>query len=320
MRGETLRSVLQPEQFDVADIHQPFFGTSRLFRSFGFRFKKGPLIRNINQYVMAHAGSHYDLIWVDKGVFITPVTMKLLRQRTTTLIHYTPDTAFYENRSDYFFRALPLYDYVITTKSFDIERYKKLVSVEKILFVPQGFDKTLHYSRNRFEEKEPYVAFIGLNEPSREQVVTSLLQNAIPVRLAGKGWKRYVANNRLEGLEYLGESLVSEAYVTVISEAMFGLGLLSKRFPELHTTRTFEIPACGTALLTERNAETALYYAEDEAIFYETPADLIQKIHYFLSNTAELKELTLRAYQKVHAQGFDYQTQLALLCAKMGIH
>ena len=124
----------------------------------------------------------------------------------------------------------------------------------------------------------------------------------------------------LEGLEYLGESLVSEAYVTVISEAMFGLGLLSKRFPELHTTRTFEIPACGTALLTERNAETALYYAEDEAIFYETPADLIQKIHYFLSNTAELKELTLRAYQKVHAQGFDYQTQLALLCAKMGIH
>ncbi|MGE4569220.1 MAG: glycosyltransferase [Bacteroidales bacterium] len=319
MRGETLRSVLKPEQFDVADIHIPFFSTSRLFRSLGFRFKKGPLIWKINQYVMAQAGSHYDLIWVDKGVFVTAETLKQLRQRATTLVHYTPDTAFYENSSDHFFRALPLYDYVITTKSFDLERYKQLVAVEKMLYVPQGFDKTLHYSRNRFEDKEPYVAFIGLNEPSREQVVTALLQNGIPVRLAGKGWQRYVANNRLEGLEFLGESLVSEAYVTVISEAMFSLGLLSKRFPELHTTRTFEIPACGTALLTERNAETAHYYSEDEVIFYETPSDLIEKIRYYLSNPSELKALTLRGYQKVHAQGFDYQSQLALLCEKMGL-
>lgn len=319
MRGETLRSVLQPEQFDVADIHQPFFSTSRLFRSLGFRFKKGPLIRNINRYVMAHSGLHYDLIWVDKGIFLTPATMKQLRQRADRLVHYTPDTAFYENRSTHFFHSLPLFDYVITTKSFDLERYTEFVSADKLLFVPQGFDKTLHYSRNRFEEKEPYVAFIGLNEPSREQVVTALLQNGIPVRLAGKGWQRYVANNRLEGLEFLGESLVSEAYVTVISEAMFGLGLLSKRFPELHTTRTFEIPACGTALLTERNAETARYYTDDEVIFYETPSDLVEKIRYYLSNPSELKALTLRGYQKVHAQGFDYQSQLALLCEKMGL-
>ena len=37
-------------------------------------------------------------------------------------------------------------------------------------------------------------------------------------------------------------------------------GLLAKWVPELHTTRTFEIPACGTALVTERNSETALVF------------------------------------------------------------
>ena len=41
-----------------------------------------------------------------------------------------------------------------------------------------------------------------------------------------------------------------------------GLGLLSKRFPERHTTRTFEIPACGALLATERTADTTRFFDE----------------------------------------------------------
>lgn len=43
---------------------------------------------------------------------------------------------------------------------------------------------------------------------------------------------------------------------------MFARGALSRRFPERHTTRTFEIPACGTVLITEWNEEISVFLGE----------------------------------------------------------
>ena len=48
-----------------------------------------------------------------------------------------------------------------------------------------------------------------------------------------------------------------EEYAKIISLSYFGLGLLSNWVPELHTTRTFEIPACNTCLITPKTIEIA---------------------------------------------------------------
>lgn len=319
MRGETLCEVTQSNVFDTIDTHIPFFRTHRLFRSFGFRTKRGPLISTINAYILKNLKSTYDLIWVDKGVFISYRTSKELRKQTKVLVHYTPDTAFYENQSPHFNKSIDLYDFIITTKSFDLNNYYSYIDKSKVLFTPQGFDKTVHYARNTFAEKEKHVLFIGLNEPSREEMIRFLLKNNIAVRLAGKNWQSFVKNNTYPHLSFLGEGLFKEAYAKEVSNAFFGLGMLSKRFPELHTTRTFEIPACGTALITERNAETVKYYAEDEVLFYSTPEELVEKVNYCLQNPNELEKITRKGTTKVYTEGFDYQSQIFNLCKTMQI-
>lgn len=319
MRGEALRAVLKPQLFDVIDTHVPFFECKSLFRSLAFRLKIGPVLTKTNAYIRQRLSGTYDLIWVDKAIFIHPAITNHLKSLTTILIHYTPDTAFAENVSRFFNKSLAYYDYVITTKSFERMGYLAHIKEEKLLYIPQGYNKDLHYPRHEFDQKKGYLLFIGLCEPAREKVIDFLLQYHIPVVLAGKNWKSFVKKNENMPLTYLGEGLFGEAYAEAVSEAQLALGLVSKRFPELHTTRTFEIPACGTALITERNDETIKFFHEDEVIFYSSLKEMAEKVKAYLDNPEALRVVSEKGLKKVREGGYDYREQLMKICQLTGV-
>jgi spore maturation protein CgeB len=319
MRCDTLKQLLQPTVFEIIDTHVPFFKTHALFRRLGFRYKTGPLIRAVNVYIQSALGTQYDLIWVDKAVFMSLKTTKLLRAATKLLVHYTPDAAFEMNRSRHFENSLNQYDFAITTKSFEMQKYRKFLRKDQLLWVPQGFDKQTHRALVPFEKKEAAITFIGLNEPSREAMLQTFLNAGFKVYLAGKKWGAFVKKYQGLRLKYLGEGLFGEQYTASIAKSQFAWGAISKRFPELHTTRTFEIPACGTALLTAENEETGSFFKPDEVIFYKTAEDLVSKIKYYLSHQKELEALTLRGQKRVGQAGYDYASILTDVCIKIGI-
>jgi spore maturation protein CgeB len=319
MRADTLKEIFGPGTFEVIDTHIPFYGCHSFWRSLAFRWKWGKVIWKTNRYILDHLSGSYDAIWVDKSVFINKETTQKLKYKTKCLIHYTPDAAFKENASRYFYKSIPHYDFLITTKSFEREDYLKYIQPRQLIFVPQGYNQNLHYPRHHFSHKKPQVLFIGLYESSRAQVIEALLQEQIPVVLAGKNWGTFVVKNRNRPLTYLGEGLFGEAYAQAVSESQFGLGLVSKRFPELHTTRTFEIPACGTALVTEFNEETAQFYENDEVIFFRDTQELVEKIKFYLNHPKALQILTEKGCHRVVANGLSYQKQLTEICKVTGI-
>ena len=312
MRGEALKAIIKPTIFEVIDANIPFFKTHRLLRSFGFRYKKGPLINNINKYIVAALKEEtYDLIWVDKAVFITPKTTALLRSRTKKLIHYTPDPAFTFHKSRLFLKSLPYYDFLVTTKSYELEHYYKYIKTDKVLYATQGFDAKLHKaSKHPFSKKEGFV-FIGHYENQRGEVLEKLLQNDIKITLAGIKWNRFAEKHQDNpNLIYLGDGVYGEDYVKTLQNAKMAWGALSKWVPELHTTRTFEIPACGTALVTERNLETQSFFKDDEAIFYANENDLIEKITFFMNNDKPLEVLTKKGTSRAVTNAYDYNSIL----------
>lgn len=312
MRCKVIQKILKPSIFQVIDTHIPFYKTHRLLRSFGFRYKKGPLINNINKYIIAALKEKaYDLIWVDKAVFITPKTTKLLKQKTSKLVHSTPDMAFYANKSKLFYASLPLYDFCITTKTIEIKIYYKYLLKSRVLFMPQGFSKEIHTPHHSFSQKEDAIVFIGLAEPSRFKVAEIILANNLRLKIVGHGWNRFISKYKdNKNLQFLGTAIYGEDYSRLISSSKFALGLLSKRFPELHTTRTFEIPACGTALVTERNLETQSFFKDDEAIFYTNENDLIEKITFFMNNDKTLEVLTKKGASRAVTSAYDYNAIL----------
>lgn len=319
MRANEIEEILKPEVFSIIDTHIPFYKTSRLWRSFGFRYKKGPLIKNINRFILNNISNYqYDLVWVDKGVFIIPKTLKIIKKITGKLVHFTPDMAFFENQSWLFNSSLYLYDKVITTKSPEKFEYLKRVPRTKLIITTQGFSMQYHKPTVEFFNKENSVAFIGLAEPFRFSIIETLLNAGIKVNIAGFGWTKFVekhSNNPL--FTFFGEKLMNQDYAQFISNSSIAWGALSKRFSELHTTRTFEIPACGTALLTEYNEEIASFYKDDEVIFYKSTEELIQKVQYFLSHDKELAHIAKKGNKRVHTNGYNYDAILRNILTKV---
>lgn len=309
MRADKIRDVLHDWEMKVINTDEPKRNTNHLFQVLGFRYKCGPLIGKVNHYVLDKLDDeHYDLIWVDKAIYLTRKTTEVLRQKTDKLVHFTPDPAFTFHRSKLFYESMSLYDYVITTKSYEIKDFVQAMgSPQKVLYATQGFDKKLHRPMMAWDKKKG-VAFIGHYEKEREVPITALLKAGIDVTLAGIRWKGYVKTHACSKLHYLGNGVFGEDYVKVISGSKFAWGSVSKWIPEKHTTRTFEIPACMTALLTERNDELEGFFADDEVVFYNDLEELIAKIKYYDSHDEELRSLTERGYKKVQTGGFDYES------------
>ncbi|MFT2007745.1 glycosyltransferase [Pontibacter sp. 13R65] len=305
MRGEKLKEIFSHMEFIVIDTNIPYNNSSRIFKSLAFRFKTGPVIKKLNQYILDRIkNTHYDLIWIDKGIYINKSTIAIVRNLTSKLVHFTPDPAFTFHKSAHFNACCKNYDYLVTTKLFEVDIYKRKCN-GKIIYATQGFDKNIHYPRHHYSEKQG-VSFIGHFEKERGVAIQALIDNKIIVKLAGIKWEDFVRKNRNnEYLIYCGTGVFGDAYSNLISSSLFALGSVSKWIPELHTTRTFEIPACGTALLTEANIETSSFFEKDEVIFYNDIPDLINRIQYYSSHPDELQLLTKKGYHKVQNK-FEY--------------
>lgn len=131
--------------------------------------------------------------------------------------------------------------------------------------------------------------------------------------------EKFVKLHATDHLNYLGSGVFGDDYVKAISSCLYAWGSVSKWIPEKHTTRTFEIPACKTALLTERNSEIESFYTDDEVIYYENIDNLIEKVKYYNIHKDKLKILIEKGYTKVQTGGFDYESIMRNLLQRMEI-
>lgn len=309
MRAQKIQQLLEGWEMDVIDTEIPTKQAARIWQSIGFRYKKGPLIGKVNSYILDNLkDQHYDLIWVDKAIYLTKKTTQVLREHADKLVHFTPDPAFTFHRSKLFYDSMPLYDYMITTKSYEMEDFVRVMgSKDKVLYATQGFDKNLHRPLVPWEQKSG-VAFIGHHEAERVEPIEALLKAGIDVTLAGIKWEEFAKSHQCDNLHYLGNGVFGEEYVKALSSCLFAWGSVSKWIPEKHTTRTFEIPATKTALLTECNEELEGFFSDDEVIYYDGTVDLVQKVKYYSEHKEELKTIIEKGYNNVQTGGFDYES------------
>ncbi|MDQ3242225.1 MAG: glycosyltransferase [Gemmatimonadota bacterium] len=317
MRAEWLRKLTPGWEWEWMDTDPPLQDSTRVWRTLAFRAKRGHAVNRINEMVTRRfRDKSLDLVWVDKGVFLRIDTVRDIRSRTRRLVHYTPDTAFRANRSFHFESTVGLYDLVVTTKSFDVDDYKRRIDPEKLLVTTQGYDPSIHYPRHTDDERRREALFVGLAEPDRERCIAALLRHEIPVRLGGRGWGPFVYRYRSNPLlAYEGEDIFGDDYADLLSKSWVGLGLLSKKFPELHTTRTFEIPACGAVLATEQTSETTVFFNDSEALFFTDHASLVARLGPLLRDdtVSSLSETASAGKRRVVADGRDYESILAAI-------
>lgn len=258
-----------------------------------------------------------DMVMIDKGLMVHPVTLRKLKNLKTFLIHYSHDDQKNPvNQSRHYLAGIPLYDLHITTKSYNMEELRQAGATE-VVFQDNGFDPSVFcprevspIDRQRLGSR---VGFIGEWEKERAESVLCLAQHGVSVRIWGPGWKKR-RELKHPNLKIEGKGVWGEDYPLAICAIDINLCFLRKVNRDLQTTRSIEIPACGGFMLAERSDEHRRLFEDDkEAVFFSSNDELLEKVLYYTNHQDERRKIAQAGLSRCHSGGYSFKNRFRWL-------
>lgn len=297
----------------------------RISTKLAAQFKKGPWVSKINSDLLERASRWrgYDLIWMEKALYVHGVTIEKIREQVKCpIVQFTPDIALNidgTQKSPVYIAAIPAYDAIMTTKDFEIERYWDL-GARRVIYFEQAVSHRRFYPRtDLLPAHKADVGFIGHSERHYKSVLRSISAAGMPVHVHGPGWEKW--RNRFDPFNHflvMGPAVRGEAYAQHLSGMCIGLGLLTKLGPEVVTTRSHEIPACGTFLLAERTEKHQELYEEGvEAEYFECNEELIDKARYYLAHPDHRKAIARAGRERFMSSDCRADRQIRIVLSQI---
>ena len=264
--------------------------------------------KQIKKYVR---NKEYDIIWIDKGIIINEDSFITIKQYApkAKLIGYSPDyMCARHNQSKAFLVSLKYYDVYVTTKSYAINDLKAL-GCNDVYFVgnsyQEGFHKPYILTPDEQDKYACDVGFIGAWEKERSDSIIYLSQHGVKVKIWGsKDWEKICAH--YDNLEFGGRELHDECYCKAICGCKISLCFLRKMNLDLQTTRSVEIPACGSFMLAERTTEhLAMFEERKEAAYFSSNDELLLKCRYYLCHDDERKQIAAAGHERCVNSGYS---------------
>ncbi len=311
-RLEALRAA-EPllEGFDV-DSYRPAWRLARWLRHV-----PGVGAKRLNAAVQRFArDKRLDLLWIDKGDWVEPATLRALRASGVRLTHHVTDALWPHPLSLRLTRrrlaaTAPLYDHYLTSNAADFRRLQPTMP-GRVLLTQLGYDE------RRFDAKpvrDPEVAarwthdaiFVGHWEPRTERGITALISAGVRVKVFGRPWlARARRNPRLAG--HVFDGLSDRDYVLALKHALIGLCFVSEWNYNETAGRSYEIPACGAFLLAMRTREHQRDYREgEEAEFFGSEAELVAKVRRFLNDDDRRRAIAERGWKRCTTSGYSWR-------------
>ncbi len=334
------------EMIDL-DTNQFWVRTAWLSKHLQRRVSFGRTINAINQSIIGLAEHHKpDMLWGDKLEHLRPQTLGKLRHMGVRTVHFTPDPYFTLSwkRTPLLDRCMPLFDCVITTKSYELDQYRRVC--KQVVYTPLGFSESVHRPLET-EDTKPGgkyytpLGFIGGWEPRREEYLSKLVQAGGQLKIWGFAWEhlidgrwtirrayrlkvnagnakfRIARNPALAACWQSGE-IYGDAYAQAQTGSQVSIGFLRFVCPDQHTTRTFEIPACGSMLLADRTPEHQEFFVEGkEAEFFSSADEMVEKACYYQEHPDKRHAIAQAGMQRCHASGYSYRARLQKVLAEL---
>jgi len=321
--GHTVSGVHTTEQWHRA---------TWLRRQIQSRLELGAIVKAINLSVLTAARDFKpDLVWAEKQEFLHVETIDELRERGARLVHFTPDPYFSLTwkRTRLMDAAIKAFDALVYCKSYEREQYEALG--KPIVYMPLGYCDEVHRPLPSGDVRWACgVGFLGGWEPRRERLLHSVAAAGIEIKIWGRYWeflrdgewtlRRHIILRHLAGGDrfsfhkdellsqaYQGDEVYADDYARALTGARIGLGFLRTVWPDQHTTRTFEIPACGSLLLADRTKEHQAFFEEGkEAEFFDSTEELLDKVRFYCGNEQARRRVAENGYTRSVAAQYAY--------------
>lgn len=252
------------------------------------------------------------LVFVFKGSILRYSTLQMIQQTGTPLFNFYPDpdlVKFHRFYGNDFLASVPCYDCIFTPKSYHIESLMA-VGAKRIEFLPYAYDPWCHYPvKSTPEEKQIFasdIAFIGTWGKKRAGILETLVSSDFSYRLViwGNQWEQLSPTSLLRKYVQF-KPATGTTQAKVFGNTKIALAFLLP--PDLHTARTFEIPAFGAFVLAERTSEHVSFFGEGrEIVCFESVKELRDKIDYYLVHDDERQAIARAGYEKVTRGGHSY--------------
>jgi spore maturation protein CgeB len=256
-----------------------------------------------------------DLILIGKGRWFTASALEAAKKISgAMLVNWATDDPF--NRADNsrdLIKSIPLYDLYICTKQ-DIMGDVRRAGCANVAYVRFGYKPEIHFpeapatdeERDRFDCD---VMFAGGCDADRTAYFEALIR-AMPgvrLRLYGMYWERVRALR-----PYASGLAIAREYRLAVSGAKIAVNLVRRANRDDHVMRTFEIPACGGFMLTERSSTHDQLFSEDsEAAFFTTPDEFVAKVREYLARDEDRARIAAAGYRKITQGRHSYGDRLA---------
>ena len=324
---------------EVRGVHtiDPWRRVSWLQRRLQRRLQRGSVVDEINRAVLDAARDFQpDLVWGEKQEYLRADTLHALRAQGARLAHFTPDPYFslYWKRTRLMDAAMGEFDVLVYCKRYEEAQYKALG--KPLIYMPLGFCDEVHRPLPSSDPRwHCAVGFLGGWEPRRDRLLHDVAASGADLKIWGGYWdflrdgkwtpRRHIILRQLAGGDawrihrdavlaraWQGDEVYDDDYARALTGSRIGLGFLRKVVPDQHTTRTFEIPACGSMLLADRTDEHQAFFSEGkEAEYFASSEELQDKLRYYAGHEDARKAMADAGYRRCQTGGYDYVSRLS---------
>jgi len=287
------------------------------------KFVTGPIISRLNADFLSQVRAHKpDLIFVYRGTHLTPTTLRSIRKELPDcrLVGYNNDDPFSHTQPRYLWRyfmaSIPEYDLMLAYRHANLDDLRR-AGARKVELMRSWYVPDRSYPVELTEEDrqlyETDVVFVGHYEPDqRIEYLEAIVKRGYKLRLFGptKYWKKPLKQSSL--LSHLAPVNMAwgDDYNKALCGAKIALCFLSKLNRDTYTRRCFEIPATRTLMLSEYSDDLASIYRQgEEADFFVSKEDMLERIDYYISNPEARKSVAKSGYLKVCSAGHDIDTR-----------
>lgn len=168
-------------------------------------------------------------------------------------------------------------------------------------FVQELKEKFPDFSQipNPHSDTDRYVAahyYLGMRAAETERIRTlNLLAKEFPVTLYTRS-----DTSLLQGVECLGGVSTHTEMPVIFRTSKINLNITMRPIQTGLSLRIWDILGCGGFLLSNYQAEIPEYFTDGrELVCYESPADLMEKVRYYLAHEDIRREIAQNGYEKV---------------------
>ena len=261
-----------------------------------------------------------DMNFYVQARYVLPEVLQETSLHGPNLAYFNDDMFNPRNQSFTFFEGIKRINCILTTKSYNVSEFH-LAGAPSAMYVSNAYDPKIHYPAKPSPEEKTYyegdIAFLGTFRPVRADFLAKIaaLTNGLRFNIWGGGWHKMDrptywhkkgAWRDLRSCVRMRELWCSAMGKAIQSNKII-LGLLNHANRDLHTSRSFEIPACGGFMLAERTAEHQQYFEEDkEAVYFGSIEELFDKIRYYMAHETERLGIAKAGYERCLRSPYRY--------------